>query len=661
MQKLQAISQSGSATFKIVHHDLRDSLAVLLIRKPEDFFAAMKVAITSYWRNKGEVEFAKWLEYHLDIEITDIPAVSRLDRDALDKFVALGPCQVHRIEPLRTVKIRTAYRCQNASCNRLIEVYVGADGKLEKPAQCPACEKKQLKEEGGHIQLQDQRYIEVVMVNEAGLATEKALKYWLDVRGEKAFNVPDFGETWIVSGIVRLSEDKDAGPISERVTHFLYLEANAIQKVVAAQGGRQQQIEVTPDLLAARRRWVSKCVKEGKDPEAELVKLMLPKIVGEDLLKLSLLRQAASGAVENVGERTEINILVMRNPGRAKTDLATFMAAATGGAYIPAEGASEVGLTVGLETDERTKKKAARAGVAVLNNRKNIYMDEVDKLKKKYEVLPSLNTCLDKGFYIETKIFSKTFETRSPWAMFGNFKHKTYDPDKSLWWNIDLPSDTMDRFDLWHIDPSSTYDAATMEAILNAQSDSFESGKREIEVDEDLKAHIACAKSIREIKFEPGVREIFKDFFRDMKKLEAHMGGLRITNRMFNGLWRQAIARAVLHLRDTVTKQDAEAAIHHLTEVLGKIGVDPSTGEVNIERLQGGDPKKRSQRMSMFKSIMAQAQGSRTEDVSEESLIQIIRMGTQYKTPEQAKELINEAFENHIIRQTKPGWWILNK
>jgi DNA replicative helicase MCM subunit Mcm2 (Cdc46/Mcm family) len=197
-----------------------------------------------------------------------------------------------------------------------------------------------------------------------------------------------------------------------------------------------------------------------------------------------------------------------------------------------------------------------------------------------------------------------------------------------------------------------------MEAIMDAQSDRFESGKKKIVIDKDLQTHIACAKSIKEIKFEPGVRDIFKQFFRDMKKLEAHMGGVKITNRMFNGLWRQAIARAVLHLRDTVTKQDAEVAIKHLTEVLAKIGIDAQTGEVNVDKITG-DPKARQKKLSLFKTIMTQAQGSRSQDVSEEVLLQILQQVPQYKKKEDALQLLNEAKESDMIRSTRPGWWIL--
>jgi len=369
------------------------------------------------------------------------------------------------------------------------------------------------------------------------------------------------------------------------------------------------------------------------------------------LLKLSLLRQAVSGAVENVGERTDIHILVLRNPGRAKTDLAMYMSGLTSGGYVDSAGASAVGLVVGLEPDERTKKKVAKAGAAVLFNGHPIYLDEVDKIKREY--LSQLNTPLDKGFYQETKILNKRFETASPWAVFGNFKAKKYDSKQSLAWNINLPEDFLDRIDLYHIDPSSAYNEELENAIMDAQSDRFEKGTEKIVIDPELREHIACARSIKEIKFESGVREVFKSFQKDMKKLEQALdSGIKFSNRQFNGLWRQAIARAVLHLRDTVTKDDAEQAIKHVTTIIAKVGIDPRTGEIDLGVLTGTQ-KSKMELLKAFKQIfLFLCAGDRFADISREKLIDQLQKQGWIKNVYEASELIDDAKKQRMIMET---------
>lgn len=634
------------ATFKIKQPELPDKLAVILLHRPDEFMEGMKDGIISIER-EIHPDYAQWLKDNLEIEIYGLPPQKRLDRNMLNKFVALGPCQVTRIEPLRNVKLKANFRCTN--CNTVATVSM-MDGALKEPKKCKACSEKELVEEMEGTFLDDQRYIEVIMTGDKDLATEKALKYWLDIRGEKAFNIPDFGETWLVSGFVRLAEDQDRAPIAENKMHFLYLEVNTIEKVTTE---TDRTITVTPELMKARRLWV---ISQKGDVEEALIRKLAPWIVGEDLLKKTLLRQAVSGCVINMAERSSIHVLVMRNPGKAKTKLAMAMARLTDSGYFTGPGVSKVGLIVGIDTDKRTNKRSAKAGVGIIYKGKPKYFDEVDKTEKKEEVLGELNTPMEEGFYMETKILNARFEVPGPWCLFGNFRNRKYSPKGSLSWNINLPADLMDRFDVLHVEPTSTYDMETEDEILDAQSDKFEKGEEMMQIDQELREHIACARSITRVTFEPGIREIFKSFYHDMKKLEQFMdGGSMFEKRQFNGLYRQAVARAVLHLREVVTKEDAEAAVKHLTGVIAKIGIDPTTGQVD-QGILTGDQKSKQNRLKIFKPIMAQAQGSRHDDIPEEILIkQLVASGT-FKTQEEAKAVIAEAREARMVKTTRPGY-----
>lgn len=644
-------SSTGKAVFKISHYELPDKLAILLVNNGAEFMEYVRDAVVAIHRDFND-EFAKWLKSNLEIEIYDLPPVKRLDRKMRGKFVALGPCQVHRIEPQRNVKTEVRFLCSNCGSTT---AGVKGKGTYYPPKKCSACSETVLTEDDDPDLLQDQRYVEVVMVSEKGISDDKSLKYWVDIRGEKAFRVPDFGETWVVSGFVKLTEDREKGPITENITHFLYLEVNSIQNVATVD---QNKVDVTPDLMASRKKWVAKCIKDSKDIEQELVGKLAPWIVGEDLLKKSLLRQAVSGCVTNMAERSSIHILVMRNPGKAKTKLAMAMAALTGGGYFTGKGVSSVGLVVGLDTDPRTKQKVAKAGVAIIFNGLPKYYDEVDKTDYKEEVLAELNTPMEEEFYQETKILNRRFETKGPWCLLGNFRNRKYYPKASLSWNINLPSDLLDRFDMWHVEPTSTYDKDLEDDILDAQSDKFEKGEEIIQVDQELREHIACARSITAVTFEPGVRDVFKTFYHEMKKLEQHLdSGTMFEKRQFNGLWRQAVVRALLHLRSIVTKEDAESAVKHLTAVIAKVGIDPSTGTVDLGILTG-DQKSKQNRLRIFKPVMAQAQGSRHDDVSEDIIIKSLMSGP-FKTEKEAQDVFNEARESGMIFQQRPGFWKL--
>lgn len=648
MSMWSMLASTGTAVFRIRHWELSDALALKLISEPEECLQAIKDAVLALWRNVS-VDFEITLRDHLRIEVIDMPPVNRLDRTMLGKFVTIGPCAVHRIEPLRNVKLKTVYKCMN--CGTPTEGRKKREGSITKPLKCSACGEKELMEDDEHTILQDQRYVEVILTDEKGLVTDegKALKYWLDIRGDQAHHFPDFGEVWQVSGIVRLAEEQEKQPINDIQTFFLYLEVNAIERVEKV----EQRIEVTPELMTIRRKWVEATLKAGKDVEKELSAKIAPWIVGEDLLKKTLLLQAVSGNVQNARKRTAIHVLVMRNPGKAKTELAKFMAGATAGAYFTGTGVSAVGLVVGLENDERTKKKVAKAGVAVLYDRKCKYFDEVDKTKKGNEILPELNTPMESEFYMETKILNRRFETRGPWCLLGNFRNRYFDIDQSLAWNINLPADLMDRFDAWHIEPHTEYNKQVEEEILDSQSDGFEGGHEETEVDAELKEHIACARSITQVKFEPGVRDVFKKFYHVVKGIEAVMDtGVKFERRQFDSLYRFAIARAVLHLRDTVTVEDAERTKEHLTVIISKMGIDVRTGQIDLGALTGDEANKK-QLMKAFRSVFLYLSGgSRYEDVKHEDLAEHLQKQDWVSDMYHANDLIKLAKEQAMLQET---------
>src|SRR5579883_2576100 len=138
-----------------------------------------------------------------------------------------------------------------------------------------------------------------------------------------------------------------------------------------------------------------------------------------------------------------------------------------------------------------------------------------------------------------------------------------------------------------------------------------------------------------------------------MKRLEQALdSGIKFSNRQFNGLWRQAIARAVLHLRDTVTKEDAEKAILHVTTIIGKIGIDPRTGEVDLGILTGSQ-KSKQDLLKAFKSIfLFLCNGDRYADISRDRLIEQLQKQGWIKNVYEASELIEEAKKQRMIMET---------
>ena len=64
-----------------------------------------------------------------------------------------------------------------------------------------------------------------------------------------------------------------------------------------------------------------------------------------------------------------------------------------------------------------------------------------------------------------------------------------------------------------------------------------------------------------------------------------------ITARQLEAIIRLAEASAKIRLKDTVDKEDAEKAVRLQLACLKEVGVDPETGEIDIDKVEGRTPK----------------------------------------------------------------------
>jgi replicative DNA helicase Mcm len=86
----------------------------------------------------------------------------------------------------------------------------------------------------------------------------------------------------------------------------------------------------------------------------------------------------------------------------------------------------------------------------------------------------------------------------------------------------------------------------------------------------------------------------FRDFYVKMRTASIEGGeasAISITARQLESLVRLAEARARVHLREEVTPEDAEAVIALYSRSLEQVGIDVSTGEVDIDILYTGKPR----------------------------------------------------------------------
>ena len=85
---------------------------------------------------------------------------------------------------------------------------------------------------------------------------------------------------------------------------------------------------------------------------------------------------------------------------------------------------------------------------------------------------------------------------------------------------------------------------------------------------------------------------VLKEFYVSTRNSSAdEESPVPITARQLEAIIRLAEASAKIRLKDTVDKEDAQKAVRLQLACLKEVGVDPETGEIDIDKVEGRTPK----------------------------------------------------------------------
>jgi replicative DNA helicase Mcm len=155
-----------------------------------------------------------------------------------------------------------------------------------------------------------------------------------------------------------------------------------------------------------------------------------------------------------------------------------------------------------------------------------------------------------------------------------------------------LPAPIISRFDLIFViedKPSKEKDSELAEHILKTHQ--YTSIDYEIEP-ELLRKYIAYARKNINPKLTDEANKILKEFYVSTRNsIPDEQGPVSITARQLEATIRLAEASAKIKLKNQVEREDAEKAVKLTMFCLKDIGVDPETGEIDIDRIGEGTPK----------------------------------------------------------------------
>jgi DNA replicative helicase MCM subunit Mcm2 (Cdc46/Mcm family) len=338
----------------------------------------------------------------------------------------------------------------------------------------------------------------------------------------------------------------------------------------------------------------------------------------------------------------------------AKSQLLQYVArVAPRGLYTSGRGSTAAGLTAAV-VREKSGGLVLEAGALVLADKGIACIDEIDKMRPEdrvaiHEALEQHTVSVAKGGIVAT------LNARAALLAAANPALGRYDPYRNVSENINLPVTLLSRFDLifvMHDVPETDLDSKMSEHILSLHRSHSSPEKPPIPPDL-LRKYVSYAKRIDPILTDEAMNEI-RTFYLRMRSSSAGVESpVAITPRQLEALVRLAEARARMHLREKVTAEDAKAAIRLMTLSLQDVGIDTTTGKMDIDVIMTGKPKSLRDRMQIVLATMAEME-KETGTVEDTALYENLEKKAEIPESE-ARIIVNQLIREGILYSPRPG------
>ncbi|MEA1905028.1 MAG: minichromosome maintenance protein MCM, partial [Candidatus Hadarchaeota archaeon] len=327
----------------------------------------------------------------------------------------------------------------------------------------------------------------------------------------------------------------------------------------------------------------------------------------------------------------------------AKSQLLKWVAQiAPRGLYTSGKKATGAGLTAAAVRDELGGGWALEAGVLAIADGGLASIDEFDKMN------PEDSSAILESMEQQTISVAKagivaTLNTRTSILAAANPELGRFDEYRRLTEQISLPPVILSRFDLIFImrdEPLEDKDRHIAQHMLKLHHKPEEIIKPPLDV-ETLRKIIIYARKYIDSKFkDEKPMKVIEDFFVQWRKVAER--AIPISPRQLEALIRLAKANARMRLSERVTVEDANRAIKLVKLSLQQAGIDPETGEVDVDVIMTG--QSRSQR-EKFEKVLEIIRGLEEDYGGAAPIDEVKRMA--------ATEGIRERFVENMIEREK--------
>lgn len=455
----------------------------------------------------------------------------------------------------------------------------------------------------------------------------------LSVRLEGDLVDPEFQKKIIPGNVVEVTGVMRERPLKKNSKKFdIYMEANHVEPT-------QQEFE----QLELSQEEVDEIKKMAEDDNIyERIKNSIaPSIFGHKRIKEAIALQLFGGVKktreDGVKSRGDLHILLIGEPGTGKSQMLKFTGElAPKGRYVVGKSSTGAGLTASVVKEESTGEFSLEAGAVVLAHKGMAAIDEIDKMAA--EDRSSLHEAMEQQQISVSKAnIQATLNAETSILAAGNPKLGRFDPYEPIPEQINIGDTLLSRFDMIFPvldEPDEEKDKELAGTILQNHIDPEET---DAEIpQEQLRKYIAYAKKNVRPDLTEEASEKIQEFYVNMRS-KGEEGSVPITARQLEALIRIAEASARAHLREEVLVDDAERAIDLLTYCLKQVGMDPETGDFDIDIIESGVSNSQRNRLQTVKQLIDQLAGDNDSAEIEEVLESAEEEGME---KDQAEEII---------------------
>lgn len=609
-------------------------LADLLIEKPEEVIKAAQKAIKNIDTTRKNADLNVRFE-----NLSNIIPLRDLRSKYIGKFVAVDGI-IRKANEIRPRIVSAMFECR--SCMRLHEVPQKSN-LVSEPALCNDCGGRSfrlLQEESEFLDTQTTK-LQEPLENLSGGEQPRQINVVLE---DDLVDTITPGDIIRITGTLKTVRDDK----TKLFTNYIY--CNYIEAL-------EQEFEE----LQISEEDEEKIKELAKDPDVynKIINSTAPSIQGYREVKEAIALQLFGGSAKELEDKTrirgDIHILIVGDPGIGKSQMLKYVSKlAPRGIYTSGKGTSGVGLTAAAVKDD-LGGWSLEAGALVLGDRGNVCVDELDKMRS--EDRSAIHEALEQQTISIAKAgIMATLNSRCAMLAAANPKFGRFDRYKSIAEQINLPSPILSRFDLIFVvedKPNAERDKKLAGHILNIH----QNAEIPFEIDPELlRKYIAYARKQVHPQLTNGAIEVLQEFYVGMRgSAEDDDSPVPITARQLEALVRLSEANCKIRLGKEVTSEDAKRAIRLQQECMKQVGLDPETGKVDIDKVEGRTPKSERDKARVLLDVIKELSDEYGGRVPVSILTD--EMSERYNVSEdKVEQIINKLKQQGLVFEPSAGY-----